>query len=115
MPKVAILHHGVYGNPENDALTTSFLADVTVVRYVAGMTKEEMLAAVPAGLTHVSFVYHNPGNSSLPFFPDVPGASGVSGEKPKYRYFSNTVIDFLKTLRSVATDGLTVDILACDL
>jgi hypothetical protein len=119
MPKVAILHPGIYGNPENDALTTSFLADVTVVRYVAGMTEEELLAAIreaiPAGLTHVSFVYHNPGYSSLPFFPDVPGASGVSGEKPKYRYFSNTVIDFLKTLRSVSSNGLTVDILACDL
>jgi hypothetical protein len=112
MPKVAILHpgiHGIYENPENDALTTSFLADVTVVRYVAGMTKEELLAAIPSGLTHVSFVYHNPGNSSLPFFPDVPGASG---EQPKYRYFSDTAIEIL---RSVATDGLTVDILACDL
>jgi hypothetical protein len=106
MPKIAILHPGIYGNPENDALTTSFLADVTAVRYAEGMTKEELLAAVPSGLTHVSFVYHYPGNSSLPFFPDT------SGGQPKYQYFSDAAIDIL---RSVSANGLTVDILACDL
>jgi hypothetical protein len=113
MPKVAILHPGIYGNPKNDALTSSFLADVTVVRYTAGMTKEELLAAVadPSGLTHVSFVYHYPGYSRLPFFADMPVASG---KKPIYRYFSDTVIDLLRSV-SVFANGLTVDILACDL
>ena len=116
MPKVAILHPGIYGNPKNDALTSSFLADVTVVRYTAGMTKEELLAAIPAGLTHVSFVYHYPGYSRLPFFADRSGISSVSGEKPKYRYFSDTVIDILRSLSvSSVTDGLTVDILSCNL
>jgi hypothetical protein len=112
MPKVAILHPGVYQNPKNDALTTSFLADVTVVRYVAGMTKEELLTtvreAIPEGLTHVSFVYHYPGYSRLPFFPDT------SGKQPKYQYFSDAAIEILRSV-SLATDGLTVDILACDL
>jgi hypothetical protein len=114
MPKVAILHPGIYGNPKNDALTTSFLADVTVVRYAAGMTKEELLAVIPSGLTHLSFVYHYPGYSRLPFFADRSGISGVSGEQPKYRYFSDTVIDILRSVSSVA-DRLTVDILSCNL
>jgi hypothetical protein len=111
MSKVAILHPGIYRNSKNDALTTSFLADVTVIRYTAGMTKEELLAAIPSGLTHLSFIYHYPGYSSLPFFADAP-IEGVSGEQPKYRYFSDIVIDIL---RSVSSNGLIVDILSCDL
>jgi hypothetical protein len=115
MPKVAILHPGIYGNLENTALTSSFLGDVTVVRYTAGMTKEDLLAAIPnpTGLTHVAFIYHHPGHSHLPFFPDD------SDTQPRlsttYRYFSDTVINILQAMKSTINDSLTVDILSCDL
>jgi hypothetical protein len=126
MPKLAILHPGIYGDPKNDALTTSFLADVTVVRYTDRMTKEELIAAVtdPSGLTHVAFVYHYPGYSALPFFPDILPpqdeeteivVSDMTQPQPKYRYFSDKVIDILASLRSATSERLTVDILTCDL
>jgi hypothetical protein len=117
MSKVAILHPGVYDNLENNALTSSFLLDVAVVQYVDGMTKDDLLAAIMvpipvlSELTHLSFIYHYPGHSQLPFFPDTPS---ISRMPPTYRYFSDTVVGILDDFHSAAP-GLTVDILSCDL
>jgi hypothetical protein len=80
------------------------------------MTKAELLAAIPdvASLTHVAFLYHYPGYTSLPFCPDG------GRTRPKYKSFSDTVIDVLTTLRDGRTGEasavpLTVDILTCNL
>jgi hypothetical protein len=122
MTKVVIVHPGLY-NGSNDALINSFASDVLPIQYKDGMTKDDIVQLVGDNtVSHLAFLYHYPGHPALPFFHDLPpsdiqGETGEIGEpklphQSKYKYFSDTVIDIIQTLKQ---GELVVDILTCDL
>jgi hypothetical protein len=125
--KVVIVHPKLY-TPSNDALVNSFASDVIPVHYRENMTKDELVTLIgenSASLTHLAFLYHYPGYPSLPFFNDsIPsdiaseGTNDIKKEREStYNYFSDTVIDIIKTLRDLHQDPnpFILDILTCDL
>ncbi len=112
MTKLVIIHPRI-----EDSLLQSFASDVIPVQYNAQLTKEQLLSYGP--VSHIAFLYHYPGFERLPFFPDsiLSANASDSSLKPTYKYFSNNVIDIIKSLRDANSNGqqFVIDILSCDL
>ena len=112
-----------FGDKTEEILESSFKTDCDVRQYTDSLKVEDFDVS---SLTHLTFVWHYPGYSSLPFFPDEdqyihaepieeeegePAVSAPEPYKEEYRYFSNNLISMFRNLPS----GAIVDLLTCSL
>jgi len=70
MVKVVLIHPNIY-EKNNSVLINSFLSDVVTVNYSESLTESDVLQSIgtnASNVTHLAFLYHFPGFSSLPFF-----------------------------------------------
>ena len=105
MSKLVFLHSGVERETQ---LIASFLGDCNVQQ----VTEETVLESFDVnGLTHVAFVWHYPGYNRLPFFEDAISEQGLEHKQPMSMYFSDRVVEFMRSLPS----GCKVDLLTCNL
>jgi hypothetical protein len=96
MVKVLIVHPDLYNSKKDTQLLNSISNSVITINYTQTMVADDVLKLIGSNIhdvTHFSFMYHYPGFDRLPFF------NIIKTDDEKYNYFSNAVIDLIKSVR----------------
>lgn len=95
-------------------LESSFNTDSHYINYTDETDESVVDSLDLSDLTRLAFIYHYPGYNSVPFFRDILRETDHR-VKPTYKYFSDRLIELIRTVRDRSNNDLFVDLITCNL